>query len=445
MLEGRSTCIIGVSGGADSMCLLDVLYSLYGDKIRLSVIHVHHGLRENADMEAEYVRKYCDTIKVSCKVVKVDVKSKAEAEGLSTEEAARILRYEAFAKETGDDDDAVVAVAHNMDDQAETMLHNLFRGSSLNGLCGIKPVRNNIIRPLLCVSRKEIEDYLSERNIKYCTDESNLTDDYTRNKLRHNILSYVTENINGGALRNMFSVSEDLALAHDYLKGEADRAYDDTVLKSPSGLEIIMDKYELLHPYIQSSLLYKAFGEMSGALKDVEKKHIRIIADLFNKQVGRVADLPYGIRAKRTYGGVSLRHMDQVTEGLSPAVVMTAPGVYDFDGKQVILELTGAENISDTGRFNIDTNSSTKWFDYDKIDMLCVRYPDAGDYIIISEKGDKKDLGKYFKDEKVPGEDRKRIPVICDGHSVIYIYGMRDGAGARIDKDTKNILKITVQ
>jgi len=76
---------------------------------------------------------------------------------------------------------------------------------------------------------------------------------------------------------------------------------------------------------------------------------------------------------------------------------------------------------------------------------LCVRYPDAGDYIVISEKGDKKDLGKYFKDEKVPGEDRKRIPMICDGHSVIYIYGMRDGAGARIDNDTKNILKITVQ
>ena len=445
MLAGKERIVVGVSGGADSMCLLSVLLELCKGKQEISVIHVHHGLRENADAEAEYVRKYCDTINVSCRVVKVDVKGKAASEGLSTEEAARILRYEAFAKETGDDDAAVIAVAHNMDDQAETMLHNLFRGSSLNGLCGIKPVRDNIIRPLLCVSRKEIEAYLSERDIKYCTDESNLTDDYTRNKLRHNILPYVTENINGGALRNMFSVSEDLALAHDYFKGEVDRAYADTVNKGMGTLEIIMDKYELLHPYIQSALLYKAFGEMSGALKDVEKKHIRIIADLFNKQVGRVADLPYGIRAKRTYGGVSLRHMDEVTEGLSAAVVMTAPGIYDFDGKKVILELTGAEKISDTDRFNIDTNSSTKWFDYDKIDMLRVRYPDAGDYIVISEKGDKKDLGKYFKDEKVPGEDRKRIPVICDGHSVIYIYGMRDGAGARIDKDTKNILKITVQ
>ena len=445
MLAGKERIVVGVSGGADSMSLLSVLLELCKGKQEISVIHVHHGLRENADAEAEYVRKYCDTINVPCRVVNVDVKGKAASEGLSTEEAARILRYEAFAKETGDDDAAVIAVAHNMDDQAETMLHNLFRGSSLNGLCGIKPVRDNIIRPLLCVSRKEIEAYLSERDIKYCTDESNLTDDYTRNKLRHNILPYVTENINGGALRNMFSVSEDLALAHDYLKGEVDRAYADTVNKGMGTLEIIMDKYELLHPYIQSALLYRAFGEMSGALKDVEKKHIRIIADLFNKQVGRVADLPYGIRAKRTYGGVSLRYMDEVTEGLSAAVVMTAPGIYDFDGKKVILELTGAENISDTDRFNIDTNSSTKWFDYDKIDMLCVRYPDAGDYIVISEKGDKKDLGKYFKDEKVPGEDRKRIPVICDGHSVIYIYGMRDGAGARIDKDTKNILKITVQ
>ena len=358
MLAGKERIVVGVSGGADSMCLLSVLLELCKGKQEISVIHVHHGLRENADAEAEYVRKYCDTINVPCRVVNVDVKGKAASEGLSTEEAARILRYEAFAKETGGDDAAVIAVAHNMDDQAETMLHNLFRGSSLNGLCGIKPVRDNIIRPLLCVSRKEIEAYLSERDIKYCTDESNLTDDYTRNKLRHNILPYVTENINGGALRNMFSVSEDLALAHDYFKGEVDRAYADTVNKGMGTLEIIMDKYELLHPYIQSALLYRAFGEMSGALKDVEKKHIRIIADLFNKQVGRVADLPYGIRAKRTYGGVSLRYMDEVTEGLSAAVVMTAPGIYDFDGKKVILELTGAENISDTDRFNIDTNSS---------------------------------------------------------------------------------------
>ena len=172
MLAGKERIVVGVSGGADSMCLLSVLLELCKGKQEISVIHVHHGLRENADAEAEYVRKYCDTINVPCRVVNVDVKGKAASEGLSTEEAARILRYEAFAKETGGDDAAVIAVAHNMDDQAETMLHNLFRGSSLNGLCGIKPVRDNIIRPLLCVSRKEIEAYLSERDIKYeCSGE----------------------------------------------------------------------------------------------------------------------------------------------------------------------------------------------------------------------------------------------------------------------------------
>ena len=444
MLEGRTSCIIGVSGGADSMCLLDVLHTLYGDTLNLSVLHVHHGLRENADMEAEYVRNYCDTIGVPCKIIKVDVKSKA-AEGLSTEEAARILRYEAFYKEAGDSETSCIATAHNMDDQAETMLHNLFRGSSLNGLCGIKPVRDNIIRPLLCVSRAEIEEYLSERGIQYCTDESNLTDDYTRNKLRHNVLPYVTDNINAGALRNMFSVSEDLALANDYLTGEIDKAYKETVKAGTGSLEIIKEKYDILHPYIQSAVLYKSFVKLSGALKDVEKKHIRIIADLFDKQVGRSADLPYGIRAERTYDGVSLKHVDAGEECPSGSIAMIAPGEYDFNGIKISLELIEANKISDTKQFNINTDSSTKWFDYDKIDMLCVRYPDDDDYLIISEKGDKKDLGKFFKDEKVPRQERKSIPVICDGHSVIYIYGMRDGAGARIDSNTNKILKITVR
>lgn len=442
MTKDVDTIIIGVSGGADSMCLLDVLNTLCGEKIAIKVIHINHGLRAAATFEAQYVKEYCDSISVEALVKNVDVISLAKEKGLSTEEAARILRYEAFEEYAAKYPNAKIAVAHNMNDQSETVLFNLFRGSSVSGICGIRPVRDNIIRPLLCVSREEIEEYLKERNIKYCTDESNLTDDYTRNRLRHNVIPYIEENINTAAVSNMFSLSENILELKEYLDDMTLLAYKECC-REDDGIIIDEKKLSLFHAYIKKSVIYKAFGILSGSLKDVEKKHIVAIKELFSLQCGKSINLPYGITALKTYEGVKLlKKSDSDQKKEEQIYELPVNGSIKFGDYTINTRII---SVKEADKSDIPKEKYTKWFDYDRIKgMLKVRTRQSGDYIITDKSGGRKSVKKYFTDEKVPADLRDQIPLICNGDEVIYIAGMRDSSGYFISETTENILEISV-
>ena len=191
MMEKGDNIVIGVSGGADSMCLLDImLYIATEYDLNIYVVHINHGIRgESAYRDARFVKDYCYSRGVNCTIGEYDVPILASQWGMSHEEAGRRVRYEAFdemLQRLGGK--GKIAVAHNADDSAETILLNLIRGSGLKGMTGIQPVRDNIIRPILCLSRSEIEAYNQAEGINYVTDETNLEDEYTRNKIRMNIL-----------------------------------------------------------------------------------------------------------------------------------------------------------------------------------------------------------------------------------------------------------------
>lgn len=187
MINKGDTVICGLSGGADSVCLLLVLCGI-SRKIGFTVkaLHVNHCLRgAESDHDENFCRKLCAELDVPFKAVSCNVTAFAEEKQLSVEESARILRYRIFAENSGS---AKIATAHNANDNLETVIFNLARGSALKGVSGIPPVRDNIIRPLLAVSRQEIENHLKTLNQDYVTDSTNLSDDYTRNKIRHQIL-----------------------------------------------------------------------------------------------------------------------------------------------------------------------------------------------------------------------------------------------------------------
>ena len=195
MTDRGDGVLAAVSGGADSVCLLLLLCELAAELgIHVSAFHMNHGIRgAEADRDERFVEKLCGRMGVPLTVVHEKVGSYAADHGLSTEEAGRILRYR-HLKETAEKYGcAKIAVAHHEDDDAETVLLNLFRGSGLPGLSGIRPVREEIIRPLLCVSRKEIEEYLTSREHSWCEDSTNKENDYTRNKIRHKILPLMVE------------------------------------------------------------------------------------------------------------------------------------------------------------------------------------------------------------------------------------------------------------
>ncbi len=186
MLTGPETVVVGFSGGADSTALLNVLWELKDILgIKLYALHLNHGIRSEASEDAEFCCKFCKEREIECRIVSANVPEMAKELKLTEEEAGRKARYEAFnqyAKELGA---GYIAVAHHENDVAETLLMNLLRGTGLHGGSSIRPVRDNIIRPLLCVSRSDIEEYLGKRDISFCTDKTNLENTHTRNILRN--------------------------------------------------------------------------------------------------------------------------------------------------------------------------------------------------------------------------------------------------------------------
>ena len=333
MLEKGDQIIVGVSGGADSVCLFHVLTELsesYG--LTLYVIHVNHGIRgEEADRDEEFVRSLCKERGVSFTAVCKDIPFMAKAQGLSLEEAGRITRYEVFNQYLNAYKCNKIAIAHNKNDNAETILFNLFRGSALTGLTGINPVRDNIIRPLLCLERQEIEAYLSNRSAGYLDDSTNFTLDYTRNKIRHGILKNAAE-VNKQAISHISRAGDSLMEVGAFVEKMTLKAMERVLVRgdnvkrnlpkkdvysSDNNTEIkeaaLQGKVQLLTEellkediVIQKELVRKALSFLSGSLKDLEAVHVTAVLDLVSKQTGKRVNLPYGITAVKEYNHISL-------------------------------------------------------------------------------------------------------------------------------------------
>ena len=222
MLSEDAGVLVGLSGGADSVALLEVLCALREEwNLRLAAVHVHHGIRAEAEEDAEFCRRLCEAKQVEFYCEYADVPKLARELGLTLEEAGRKVRYELFEQYRKHLKLDVIAVAHHQNDQAETILFQLFRGSGLRGLAGIPAKRGYIIRPLLGVNRRDIEEYLQQKQAEYVTDATNLTDIYARNKIRQHILP-MAEQVSAGAVVNMNRTGAQLREILDYMEKEAD-------------------------------------------------------------------------------------------------------------------------------------------------------------------------------------------------------------------------------
>ena len=212
MLQPGDRVVAGVSGGADSVCLLFLLLEWRREfPLDIAVVHVNHGIRPEAGEDARYVEKLCGEHRIPFFLTEADVRQRSILEKCSEEEAGRRTRYEAFDKAAEEWGATKIAVAHNSNDRSETQLFHLFRGSGIRGLASILPVRGRIIRPILCLERWEIEDFLTQQGIFYCKDATNDEDDYTRNRIRHHILPYAEQNIARGCVAHMNQTAEMLA------------------------------------------------------------------------------------------------------------------------------------------------------------------------------------------------------------------------------------------
>ncbi len=449
MIDPGEKLLVGLSGGADSVCLFLMLLSLREEMgFSVEAVHVNHCMRDSAKRDEDFVRALCAEKEIPLHVYEVDVQDVSKQQGLSPEEAGRNVRYECFLQTMEKTGACKVAVAHHKNDQAETMLFHLIRGSGMEGMAGIKPVRGQVIRPLLCLEKAQIESYLSEQGQAYMTDETNASTQYSRNRMRHEVLP-VLEDMCKGATQHMATAAETLREISDYLQGQIHTAVQECADFSEKGngcIRLSCDALFGLHDYMQGEVIRECICKLAGSKKDISRVHVEAVRGLADLQVGRRVDLPYGLEVEKSYGMLIFMRKNgkrkttedfcvQVEkEALEGGVAVDLP-----DGKTMKLRTF----VYNPGN-EIPSKTYTKWIDYDKIEnTIEIRTPKEEDFFYFNHKN-KKYVKDYMVNEKIPMAERSECILVADGSHMLYFVGKRISNGVLIDEATKKILEITV-
>lgn len=428
MLTEGANVVAAVSGGSDSMVLLNILNSLKDElNFNLCAAHVNHCLRgEDADRDERFVTEKCKEMNVPVHVLKVDVSAKAKESGEGFEECARRIRYEFFNSIC---DDAVIATAHNLSDRIETFIFNFARGSALRGLCSIPVKRDNIIRPLIGCTKTEILDYCEKNGIEYVTDATNADVAYSRNRIRHNVLtelSVINRSFEKCAERCISAVNEDEA----FLSSLADEYVENSRLASGFDADILANAPSPL----KKRAIIKIAEECAGVTP--EQKFVEIICRLLEKQ-GK----------EQINGGVTVR----VRKGILDFPEETAESGFSeiVDGKAFfansVIE-TQIVNIKEINNLqNISKQGLEYFLDCDKIfGRLVVRSRQPGDKISLKSRGCTKTLKKLFNELETAPEKRNSVAVFADEKGVVLVEGAGCDSRAAVTKATEKVLVIRI-
>ncbi len=406
MITNNNICV-ALSGGADSVCLLHILKSLEDElNIKLSAFHLNHMLRgEEADRDEAFVRELCEKLSVPLTVEHADINSVARQRGQSIELAARNVRYELLKKHSN----GQVAVAHTASDNLETVIYNLARGSGIKGLCGIPPVRDIYIRPLIECTRAEVLDYLDKNRIPFVTDSTNLTDDYTRNFIRHHIVPDVLR-LNSSAEKTVLENCKNLREDSDFLNGMALKIYSIIAREESLDAAILAEQ----SPAVAKRVLALFFKEKTGINPDNLHTNRMYEALLCGKKVS----LPMGYYAKRDKERYIITR-----EGL--------PKKTHYDTEISYKTRNFHDNV-----YNLLLKNT---IDCDKIvGKLTLRTRAEGDRIALAGRGCTKSLKKLMNEHKIDESKRDTLPVAADDEGVVWVYSVGVAERVKVDRNTKN-------
>ena len=297
LIENGDKIVLGVSGGPDSMCMLNILNDLKNKKkfqFEIVVAHINHMIRKEAKDDENYVKEYCDKNNIKFYSKSIDVEKIANNEKKGTEETGRMVRYEFFDEVLKKTRSNKIAIAHNKNDQAETVIMNVLRGSGIGGLKGIEPIKNNkFIRPLIECERYEIEQYCEEKKLNPRIDKTNFENTYTRNKIRNIVIPYIKEEFNPNIIETITRLSDLIKQEDEYLQSQVEKIYNDICL-GKSEEEIILDlkKFNSQEKVIKSRLLLYTITELRGSSKGVYKIHIEDVIKLCQNNIGNKFLMP---------------------------------------------------------------------------------------------------------------------------------------------------------
>ncbi len=447
--------VVGISGGYDSVCLLHILYYLSKDlDLRLFPVHINHMLRGlEAVRDEDFVNDFCQSLGLSLHVKRVDIAQKAKNEKISIEEAGRNARYEEFNRVAAENFVTKIAVAHSKNDQAETILMRIFRGTGLEGLKGIEYKRDNIIRPLLDIDREQIENYVNENGLKAVTDSSNLHTDYFRNRIRLKVLPEINDAARINITENLLRLSKIVVTDEDFLRYNAEIAYEKSCTKKDvNSVEIDLSELLKMHPAILGRVIRIAILNSCGSIEGIGFNHIdKLLWLVKDGQTGSRIDIPHGMMAVKSYS----------------SLIIKKQGEDKKESFEYRLKIPGRTVLNDieavvTQVINFDTNEScqqfvnenkgvyTQFFDLKKIksetilDIVVRNRRDGDIFKPLNSNGTKK-LKEYFIDKKISREQRVEFPLIAINKEIIWIIGNKTSDKYKVTDNTNSVLMINFE
>ncbi len=427
MLGANDKVLVALSGGCDSICLSLVLMEL---GYNIAVAHVNHSIRQTASRDENFVMEFASRYNIPYHITKINIPEIAKQTKTSEETAGRTARYEFFEKICDEYGYTKIAVAHNLNDVCETFLMNVLRGSGIKGLCSIPKVRGRVIRPLINVSRQMLEQYVHSKGEEYVEDETNMLTEYTRNKIRHNVMPRLYE-INPSFMKNMLRTVEILTEYSEYITNNAQN-----VVEKKKGISVIdKSRFMLLEKSLKQEALMIAYENAAGTNKDFEKKHIDyIIETVKNKEHGNIIDLCFNVSCNLKYGKI---YFEKRASFVDYEYILSVPGeliIPEANIKFLAKLITKSE---------IDYNKKNcEYFDYDKIRApVKVRNRKTGDKMVPFGMSAYKKVKDILINHKITVDKRNTLPVF-EADELFWIYGVKRSEKYKIDKSSTNILLI---
>ncbi|WP_160680776.1 tRNA lysidine(34) synthetase TilS [Clostridium sp. C8-1-8] len=449
MIKEGDRVLVALSGGPDSVCLLHILYSLRNEfNISIGAAHINHLLRGEDSFEDEkYVQKVCDELDIPCYVRRSQIEAVAKEKGISSEMAGREVRYEFFHEIVKTQGFTKVAIAHNANDQAETVLMRMMRGTGLDGLVGIRPVRDEVfIRPILCLTREEIENYCEYNKLEPRIDGTNLESIYSRNKVRLEMIPFIKRNFNKDIIESLNRLASLASIDSDYIDKSALDIYSDFCIERSREIVIKKDAF-LVHESLLTRVIRKAIFYVAKATYNYEMKHIYDIIVLQRGSTGKSINIPNNVVVENSYGDIiiTIKQNDN-SDNKEYVLVKRELSAKNIETLRLEGLLYDVEIEVKRNSKKIDLNSSDliKYFDYDKIkERIIIRSRENGDKIKPLGMNGTKKIKDIFIDKKVPNNLRDHIPLVCFDNDIAWIVGINISDLFKVTNNTKNILQIS--
>lgn len=439
LLNDVRTVVAAVSGGVDSMCLLDLLMS---EKkrwdIEIVVAHFNHQIRgPEADSDENLVRQFCDNHSLPFFSAAENVPKIARAKRISLEMAGRELRYAFFQKIAADFPNSIIATAHTLDDQAETILLRMLKGTGLQGLSGITMRRENIIRPLLFATKAELYDYARARELPFAEDHTNLCNDYERNFIRNQILPTVQHTLNPNIRATLANLAQNLGEAHQFIVEFAEKALESLIIKANSE-QIVLDKSGLKTYFIavEKEIIWQSLQRLDGTIKPLNFKQMNQLIKLVNEgETGRRMNLGGEITVLIDRERLILKRNRSSNWSSSPII----PG-------EIIKNefFTFSSELMDVSNFKKGKRRSrVEFIDFDLVgNNLGLRHWQRGDRMIPLGMNQSKKISDILVDLKVPFTDKNSIPIFYSGDKIIWLCGLTLSDEFKVTSKTKTVLKL---